>query len=134
MTKLPTHSLNEDGRLREGWVWMDRRHWPGLRVLWLWLKQGCPRDFPVIIKVGTITAVARSVARSVDVDGRPALRAKDITVRDWHFVHALLPMGGMHTEDLISGLFARHAATVTFPDGHQEMLKLIRDDGEGPTP
>lgn len=122
MSKLPTHHLNdEDGRLREGWVFMDRRHWPGFRFLWLWVQQGCPRDFPIIVEEGTITATARSV----DPDGNAEIHAEDVAVRNWRFDHSLLPAGAMHTTELIRGLFARRPATVTFPDGSTKLITLI---------
>ena len=121
MSRLPLHNLDEGGRLRDGWIWMDRRRWPGIRILWLWMRQGFPRDFPVIVEEGTITALARSV----DDDGKPEINAEDIKVRDWRFSHAMLPMGGMHTEDLMRGLFARRSATVTLPDGSEKRYTLI---------
>lgn len=121
MSGLPLHDLDENGRLRDGWIQMDRRHWPGLRILWLWFRQGRPRDFPVIVREGTITAIARSV----DVNGKPEVNAEDIKVRNWRFSHALLPMGGMRTEDLMRGLFVRRQAAVTLPDGSVKRYTLI---------
>ena len=105
--------LQEDGKLRDGLLWMDRRRWPGVRTLWLWLRQGMPKDFPVIVGEGTITATARDV----EPDGTPVINAEDVKIRDWDFSHSLLPMGSIHTHVLIRGLLERRNTQVTFPDG-----------------
>ena len=112
--------LDEDSRLIEGLLMVDRRRWPGWRTLWLWLQQRRPRDYPVIVREGTITAVARAV----DDAGLPVIESRDVVIRNWSFSHSLLPSGAMDTHDLIDGLLDRRLATVTFPDGHQRQMRL----------
>lgn len=112
--------LDEGGHLIEGLLLMERRRWPGLRALWLWVRQGRPRDYPVIVQEGTISAIASAV----DPDGSPVIDAEDVTIRGWAFSHSLLPPGGIRTHDVIYGLLARRTAEVVFPDGHVERRYL----------
>lgn len=116
-----THRLDHDDHLVTGSLWNEHRKWPGFRTLWLWARQGCPRNFPVITEEGIIAA--RATGR--EADGTPQIDAADITISDWEFDMSLLPAGSITASDVIDGLLERRAASVIFPDdGHTEHLLL----------
>lgn len=114
------HSVH--GCVTNTWVVGDGRCWPGLGLLWLWLRQCRPRDFPIITGEGTITAQVS------DLSDPHVTIVSDIAVRDWSFDHRMLSGGGMRAEDVIEGLLLRRKATITFPDGHT-VQDYIRTSG-----
>lgn len=96
----------------------ETRSWPSPRLVWLWLRQGRPRDFPVIVHEGTITATTNDDGTAAD----------HLTISDWSFDQRFMPVGILHTRHLFQELCLRKLADITFPDGHVERKHILLGD------
>jgi hypothetical protein len=105
-------------------VMVSGPRWPGLRALWLWLRQGCPRRFPVVTRRGEIVGrVSQYLA-----DGTAVIDASGVTVRGWTFDFSLCETGVYRVADLSRDLQERYPVRVVHPDGREELTRCRHAD------
>jgi hypothetical protein len=106
-TRIPDGPV--DGRI----VFIEGSSRPSPGTLWRWLRQGRPRDFPVILQVGQIEATAETVWGD-------SLEVGNIRITDWAFETSMLDGPVVLPLAVIAeGLLARYPVEVTMPDGNK---------------
>jgi hypothetical protein len=93
----------EDG---EDWVWVtggDTRC--NLWTLVAWLRQGRPRQYPVVVRVGRLRTVSRADA------------TWDVVVEGWDFSWAFVEPGSLSMHALTAYLLERYPGEHVLPSG-----------------
>ena len=95
---------------------ITKPHWPGWRVLWLWLRQGMPRDRPVLVQRGTFTGrVPHATGDQV---------AEELCLSDWRWSNNMMRAGVYDIGAWMEEVTTTYPCSVTFPDGHVEEIVL----------
>lgn len=113
----PMTPLNGNYHDDDGFITYPNQTWT-LWHVWLWWRQGRPRNFPIVLKPGML---------AITVDERNAV--VDILVEDFHLSTINCP-GFISMGEISRGLLKRYGGTVHYPGGLSEVLPTIDvDDG-----
>lgn len=122
--KPPSRKRIPDGKTGDTLLF-TRPHLPSPHQLWCWLRQGRPRDFPVVTRRGTLVA---RVPADWSGDHIPSDHFK---MSGWAFAHGFQPAGVTKVADLVGPLIERYGVTAQWPDGtcrHYWPTVLTGDD------